>query len=354
MPTRLERFVASTFELELTIREWIATLAHETLARCIGSASHLPSTTPGMTLSRQCIWFLLALAASCSTPSESAPGPVIDVHLHANAINAMNSRAIAEMTGLACATTDEELFEKTLDAMLHSGVVLALVSGDHSLDWQTRAPDRLWAGARRTESLRSIRRRIESGSYRAIAEFAPQYDGLAPDDPSLEPFFALAEELDVPLGIHMGPGPPGAAYRGTPGYRMGLSDPLLLEDVLIRHPKLRLYVMHAGWPMLDEMIGLLHAHPQVYVGLGVIDWALPAAEFHHYLARLVGAGYAGRILFGSDQMEAYGAIEAAIQRIRSADYLSEEQKRAILYDNAARFLRLSEEEIARHHALVAR
>jgi len=295
----------------------------------------------------------LTLMTACAAPRQSALGPVIDVHLHANPVSVQNSRAIAEMTGLSCASTEAELLIETLAAMERCGVVLGLVSGENSLAWQTQAPERLWVGARRHQSIDSIRRGIQAGTYAAIAEFAPQYDGRAPDDPSLAPYFALAEELDVPLGIHVGPGPPGAAYRGAPAYRMSLSDPLLLEDVLIRHPNLRLFVMHAGWPMLDEMVGLLHAHPQVYVGIGVINWALPADEFHHYLSRLVGAGYGDRIMFGSDQMEAYGAIDAAIERVRSASYLSDEQKRAILYDNAARFLRLSEEDIARHHALVA-
>jgi predicted TIM-barrel fold metal-dependent hydrolase len=35
--------------------------------------------------------------------------------------------------------------------------------------------------------------------------------------------------------------------------------------------------------------------------------------------------------------------------VRDAPFLSEMQKRDILYDNAARFLRLRDEEIARHH-----
>lgn len=48
---------------------------------------------------------------------------------------------------------------------------------------------------------------------------------------------------------------------------MSLSDPLLLEEVLLRHPKLRIYVMHAGWPNIDRIVGLLYAHPQVYVRL---------------------------------------------------------------------------------------
>ncbi len=295
----------------------------------------------------------IALAVGCASPRPVERSPVIDVHLHANAVDSRNSRAIQEVTGLHCATTDEELFEETLATMERNGVVLALVSGDHALAWLERAPERLWVGARRSDALDSIRARIQNGTYRAIAEFAPQYLGLAPDDASLEPYFALAEELDVPLGIHIGPGPPGAAYRGYPEYRARLSDPLLLEDVLVRHPNLRLYVMHAGWPMLDETLALLWAHPQVYVGLGVIDWAIPEAEFHHYLSRLVGAGYGDRVLFGSDQMEAYGAIEAAIERVRSAPYLTESQKRGILYDNAARFLRLTDEDVARHHAMVS-
>ena len=43
------------------------------------------------------------------------------------------------------------------------------------------------------------------------------------------------------------------------------------------------------------------------------------------------------------------AIEIAIATIENAPFLSEEQKRDIFYNNAARFLRLSEEEITRHH-----
>lgn len=60
--------------------------------------------------------------------------------------------------------------------------------------------------------------------------------------------------------------------------------------------------------------------------------------------------FGDRVMWGSDQMVWPGVIEHSIEAIEEADYLTEEQKRAILYDNAARFLRLGEEEIARHHA----
>jgi predicted TIM-barrel fold metal-dependent hydrolase len=157
----------------------------------------------------------------------------------------------------------------------------------------------------------------------------------------MERYYALAEELDIPIGIHIGLSKPGIAYDDAPKYRALLTNPLLLEEVLIRHPKLRIYVMHAGWPMIDQMIALMWAHPQVYVDTGVIDWALPRKEFHVYLRRLVEAGFGHRIMFGSDQMVWPETIGMGIEGIDSATFLTEEQKRDIFYNNAVSFFRLA-------------
>jgi uncharacterized protein len=54
-------------------------------------------------------------------------------------------------------------------------------------------------------------------------------------------------------------------------------------------------------------------------------------------------------MFGSDQMNWPTAIEYGLETIETAAFLTPKEKRAILYDNAARFLRLSPEQIARHH-----
>ena len=55
---------------------------------------------------------------------------------------------------------------------------------------------------------------------------------------------------------------------------------------------------------------------------------------------LVRAGLGNRLMFGSDQMRWPEKIDEAIEAIEEADYLTAEQKRDILYNNAARFLRL--------------
>ena len=44
-----------------------------------------------------------------------------------------------------------------------------------------------------------------------------------------------------------------------------------------------------------------------------------------------------------------GLLDEAVRAIERAPFLDARQKRAIFYDNAARFLRLSPGEIARHH-----
>jgi predicted TIM-barrel fold metal-dependent hydrolase len=60
--------------------------------------------------------------------------------------------------------------------------------------------------------------------------------------------------------------------------------------------------MHAGWPMLDDLLAVLWAHPQVYAEVGGVVFALPRAELYRFLQRIVEAGFGKRVMFGSDQM----------------------------------------------------
>ena len=126
---------------------------------------------------------------------------------------------------------------------------------------------------------------------------------------------------------------------------------LAIEEVLVKHPKLRVYVMHAGYPLLDDMLAVLYAHPQLYVDVGVIVYTQPRPAFYRYLQALVDAGFGNRVMFGSDQMVWPEAIERAIAVINDAPFLSAAQKRDIFYNNAARFLRLSKDDMARHRGM---
>ena len=48
------------------------------------------------------------------------------------------------------------------------------------------------------------------------------------------------------------------------------------------------------------------------------------------------------------QLEGFGYDVRNVDAIESAPFLNEQQKRDIFYNNAARFLRLSQEQIAAH------
>ena len=65
-------------------------------------------------------------------------------------------------------------------------------------------------------SVAQVRTEIEQGRAGAVGEITAQYAGLNPSDPILEPYWALAETIDIPVMIHTGTSFPGTAYAGYP------------------------------------------------------------------------------------------------------------------------------------------
>jgi uncharacterized protein len=350
-----------------------------------------------------CMLPVIALGASHAasqtmpraTSRPVASGPILDMHMHAR------TAAHYGATGLPlCAPvdrmprwdqrqpfgeyaspplcsaplvspkTDAEVLRQTLASMQRNNVV-GVLGGDPDLvaAWLAAAPGRFIpsldlrfdpataiarsatpAGApRRPLPVDSIRALHGRGAFRVLAEVMNQYAGLAPNDPRLEPIWALAEELDVPVGIHVGGGGPGEPYIGSPEFRAKLQSALTLEETLVRHPRLRLYIMHGGYPFLEDLLAILFTYPQVHLELSMAANVETRPAFYRYLRGIVEAGYADRIMFGSDQMVWPGLIDAAVRSIREAPFLTASQKRDIFYNNAARFLRLTPAEIDRHH-----
>lgn len=274
--------------------------------------------------------------------------PIIDVHLHAyDRWSPVGRDTTWYPKQFKMPDNSETLMNQSLQALREYNIVKAFVSGStQNVDkWKTADPEHLIEGIQLSvvpngAMIEQLRERIKAGKLKVFAELSIQYAGVSPADSSMTAFYRLAEEFDIPIGIHMGLGPSGAAYFGK--YRSKLSNPLLLEEVLVRHPKLRIFVMHAGWPMLDDMVAMLYAFPNLYVDVGVINWYIPQAEFYSYLKRLVEAGFSKRILYGSDQMEWPQAIGASIKAIENAPFLTKEQKRDIFYNNAVRFFRMTD------------
>jgi predicted TIM-barrel fold metal-dependent hydrolase len=301
--------------------------------------------------------FIIVIACAALVVSASAPAvllaqarpPVIDMHLHADLPpEEIPAGAPALCRPEPCdgeggAISDHaELLERTLEAMQRYNIVKGFVSG---LDlyivrkWMEAAPDRMIGSPfvlkPNQHDMEQLRQAFEAGRLGGIGEIGTQLSGIPANDPALEPYFALADEFDVPMLIHSaGIGP----Y--LPTFRSAAGRPLLLEDVLIRHPSLRLFVENAGYPFRDEMIAMMYQYPQLYADVSTITWVIPRAAFYGYLEAFVRAGLGKRLMFGSDQMRWPEKIGEGIEAIEEAPSLTTEQKRDILYNNAARFLRL--------------
>jgi len=358
----------------------------------------MATSNPMVTYVKVVLIVLLLAALSVEARAQQKRLPIIDMHMHARTAHHYGpnpgplcapvekmptwdpARPFGETLEKAeplCkkpvhpATTDAEVLGQTMAVMKRHNII-GMLGGKPDLvaKWVGAAPGRFIAGldfrldrdggtasaggdskgfeALSPQAMRELHRK---GSFSVLGEVLNQYGGIAPDDPRMEPYWALAEELDIPVGIHLGPGGPGEFYLGNKSYRARLQSALTMEEVLVRHPKLRVDLMHAGYPMLDDLLALLFSHPQVYVEVSMLVNVEPRAGFYRYLKAIVDAGYGERVMFGSDQMVWPGIIEPGIDAIQKAPFLSVRQKRDIFYNNAARFLRLSPKEIARHHAM---
>jgi predicted TIM-barrel fold metal-dependent hydrolase len=292
-----------------------------------------------------------------STPTGRLP--VIDMHLHAFAADANGPPPMAlcvpvvphmppwdpkepwgqvfmrTMKNPPCPdpvwspTTDEALMNETLTAMDRRNVI-GVLSGtpERVRQWRAAAPGRFIPSVdfilgRDDIPADEMRRLFRSGDFEVFGEISNQYEGIAPDDERMEPYWTLAEELDIPVAIHLGAGPPGVPYLGS-GIRISQGSALLLEDVLVRHPRMRISLMHYGHQRFDDTIALLEHHPQVYVDLGGIQWWYPRPFFHTQLQTLFDAGFGKRVMFGSDQMNWPGLIEHAIAAVEDAPFLNDE------------------------------
>jgi uncharacterized protein len=230
--------------------------------------------------------------------------------------------------------------------------VTAIVMGDPPTvkKWMDASPKRVIPGTSFSGGMgtgehvpvEKMREYFEKGGFKVMGEVGLQYEGLSPSDMSVDKYFALAEELDIPVGIHMGTGGSGRANLTMKTFRGSMGNPLLLEEVLARHPKLRLWIMHAGYPMMENLLTLLQANSHVYVDIAGLIWSYPLKEVNGYIKRIVEAGFGDRIMYGTDELLWPNLMATSIRVIQDADYLTPEQKRDILYNNAARFLRIDQ------------
>ncbi|WP_281283652.1 amidohydrolase family protein [Nonomuraea longispora] len=209
---------------------------------------------------------------------------------------------------------NEEVAESCAE---HADVLIPFASID---PWRGRA------GAR------EARRLVANYGVRGF-KFHPSVQRFSPDDPMAYPLYEAIEELGVPALFHTGQTGIGAGVPGGGGIRLRYSNPMLLDDVAVDFPELRIVLAHPSFPWQDEALAVATHKPYVYIDLS--GWS--PKYFPPQLVRYANSLLKDKVLFGSD----YPVITPD-RWLADFDELEikPEVRPLILKDNAARLLGL--------------
>jgi predicted TIM-barrel fold metal-dependent hydrolase len=138
-------------------------------------------------------------------------------------------------------------------------------------------------------------------------KLGPIYQGTSPLNPLTMRVFAAAERRGLPVMIHQGAIFPNAG-------RLADANPLLLDDVAIAYPDLRIVIAHMGHPWVHETAVVMRRHQNVFADTSaianrptVLATALSAAKEY---------GVLEKVLFGSDSpMVSAASSAAALARV---------------------------------------
>ncbi|MEU8694266.1 amidohydrolase family protein [Streptomyces sp. NPDC048665] len=180
--------------------------------------------------------------------------------------------------------------------------------------------------------VREARRLVTEYGVRGF-KFHPSLQGFSPDDRMAYPLYEAIEELGVPALFHTGQTGIGAGVPGGGGIRLKHSDPMLVDDVAVDFPELRIILAHPSFPWQDEALAVATHKPHVYIDLS--GWS--PKYFPPQLVRYANTLLKDKVLFGSD----YPVItpDRWLADFAALDIRPEVRPR-ILKENAARLLGL--------------
>ena len=256
---------------------------------------------------------------------------IFDVHLHAQKDiqkQFENFKKYHIVSGAFSSSSDKvEKYRTEMHIKLLFGLMFPCPNGIVPYSGQ-----KCFADGKEFPDINWVRQQILDKKVDFLGELLNEYDGISPSDSVMFPYYALAQEFNLPVGVHTGGIGPGNL---SPHNDPAMGNPILMKSILIKYPGLKIWIMHAGLPYLKETLDILADYPQVYADISVIanPDIVDSVEFHSYMNSLIKAGFEDRLMFGSDN----GDYEKMIKAVSDLSFLTSEQKEKIFYKNAVRF-----------------
>ena len=302
-------------------------------------------------------WLILILLAFTLVQTILGQPRIIDMHMHSygdeSFITSENGYMQVNFYGIEGSPNASVHFQECYQSMIDNNIQKAVVSGtlESVENWKSKDRDnRIIRGIMIDHpdqleiSIQEFEQLIVEGKLEVFGELGPYYTGTTLSDSIWQPYLKLCEKYDIPVGVHTGGGGALGTSTWSPRARLKLGNPYLIEDVLVRYPNLRIYIMHAGASWHEHALRLMAYYPQLYTDISAMLWVEPLTQRYvrNFLRNAKEAGYLDRVMFGSDQMRWPYAIKKSIDFLNSIEFLTQEDRNAIFYDNAAKFLNLDE------------
>lgn len=163
----------------------------------------------------------------------------------------------------------------------------------------------------------------------------PHWFRLPPDAPQWYPIYAKCCELDIPIMMQVGQ---NLIYQKE--VRLpSVARPILLDQIAIDFPELRLIGIHVGTPWADEMIAMAWKHENVFIGIDAYAPKHLPKSLVHYM----NSYGSHKVLFGTD----WPVIDPrrAMKEV-DAFSLRPEASQRVLRDNALRVFPPLKERLA--------
>jgi len=229
-----------------------------------------------------------------------------------------------------------------VDYGLAPGLTKPKVSIEEYNKWVADAadqyPDRLIAfvgvDPRRKNAVEILEKGIQEWGMKRLKLYPPC--GFYPNEPLVTPLWEKANELGIPVMVHSGP--------TFPQLKMKYSQPIYLEDVLVRYSTLNIIIAHCGGGIwAKEVVGLKQLRDNVYADIS--GWqGMAYVDKEYVMQRLVHvySNLRSKCLFGSDwpAFNSQVSHKEWVTMINNIENVETRLKKKLLGENAEKLLKL--------------
>jgi len=127
-------------------------------------------------------------------------------------------------------------------------------------------------------------------------KFHPPLQNFDPGDRMAWPLYEVIDHYKLPAIFHTGHSGMGTGMPGGGGIRLKYGQPILVDEVAVAFPDIRIILAHPGWPWTDESLSMALHKPNVFIDLS--GWS--PKYFPPQIVRYANTQLGHKFLFGSD------------------------------------------------------